>query len=235
MLGGTLDDSVGECFDKAARLLGLPINSSGGAAIEKHALLGDPSSYSMPAPMIGTPSCDFSYAGLKNAFRLHLERERKLNNLNENFNSKNAPLSGLEEVKDIIKLPDGVTADLCASFQNAAFLHLMDRLKRALDYVILKKIPITAVTITGGVAANKDLTRRVSELLAAHSSGLDLVIPPPSVCTDNGLMVAWNAVEKLSKGISDSSDSEEDVIPRWPLAEFVEIDFKSLNARKAKQ
>jgi N6-L-threonylcarbamoyladenine synthase len=80
LLGGTLDDSLGEAFDKAARLLGLDTSDcSGGVALEKAATRGDPAKYSFmkQPPMQRVPSCDLSYSGLKNAFRMALERLRK--------------------------------------------------------------------------------------------------------------------------------------------------------------
>ena len=79
----------------------------------------------------------------------------------------------------------------------------------------------TSLVVVGGVAANKELRLRLLDLLKERSrrdcvEPLPLVFPPGSLCTDNGAMVAWAGIEKLSVGISDSPHGQE-VIPRWPL------------------
>ena len=113
-----------------------------------------------------------------------------------------------------------MTADLCAAFQHAAFAHVEDRLDRALDYVHDYDIPITALVVAGGVAASTELRRRLLALLNARAdsegAALPLVFPPPALCTDNGVMAAWGAVEKLREGISDAVEGQE-VLARWPL------------------
>jgi tRNA A37 threonylcarbamoyltransferase TsaD len=95
VLGGTLDDALGEAFDKAARLLGLTCSSSGGAAVEAAAKLGDESSYPMTVPMRTKLNCDFSYAGLKNAFRMAVQSAREKEGLD--VESTNAPANQMEE------------------------------------------------------------------------------------------------------------------------------------------
>ena len=90
-LGSTIDDALGEAFDKAAKLLGLPY--PGGPAVEEAARTGDPARFALPRPLIGRPGADFSFSGLKTAVRLAAEAA--------------APLS------------DQDVADLCASFQAA--------------------------------------------------------------------------------------------------------------------
>ena len=100
MLGGTLDDALGEAFDKAARLLGLTCSSSGGAAVEAAAKLGDESSYPMTVPMRTKLNCDFSYAGLKNAFRMAVQSAREKEGLD--VDSTNAPANQMEESPTIV-------------------------------------------------------------------------------------------------------------------------------------
>ena len=66
---------TGEAFDKSARLLGLPANPSGGAALEAFAAFGDPRRFEFTPPLRGKPGCNFSYAGLKTGVRLAIEAE----------------------------------------------------------------------------------------------------------------------------------------------------------------
>ncbi len=106
-LGGTLDDAIGEAFDKTAKLLGL--GYPGGPQVEKEAASGDPQRFALPRPMVGRPDADFSLSGLKTALRLEAE--------------KIAPLSDID------------VADLCASFQQAVVDVVADRLRTGLDHV----------------------------------------------------------------------------------------------------
>jgi len=103
-LGTTIDDAVGECFDKTAKLLGLGF--PGGPAIEKAAQGGDPQRFALPRPMWRKPGCDFSFSGLKTAVRLAVEK---------------LPAGDPRAV-----------ADLCASFQRTVGDVLADRSANAL-------------------------------------------------------------------------------------------------------
>ena len=100
IIGGTLDDALGEAFDKAARLLGLTCATSGGAAVENAALKGNKNSYPMTVPMRNKLSCDFSYSGLKNAFRQAVQSAREKEGLD--VNSTNAPAKQMEESPEIV-------------------------------------------------------------------------------------------------------------------------------------
>ena len=104
-LGSTIDDALGEAFDKAAKLLGLPY--PGGPAVEEAARTGDPTRFSLPRPLIDRPGADFSFSGLKTAVRLAAEHV--------------APLS------------DRDVADLCASFQAAVTDVVADRAEHAMQ------------------------------------------------------------------------------------------------------
>ena len=83
VIGGTLDDSLGEAYDKVARMLNLPIGGGGGPAVEKLALRGDPSVVKLPIPMQHRKDCDFSFAGLKNAFRMAVVKMKEIRELGE--------------------------------------------------------------------------------------------------------------------------------------------------------
>jgi len=184
-IGGTLDDAVGEAFDKTAKLLGLPY--PGGPAVERCAADGDPRRFKLPRPMFGRPEPDFSLSGLKTAVRLEAERI--------------APISR----KDI--------ADLCAGFQAAVIDVIVDRVQVALQILRESGGNPNAIVVAGGVAANRAI-RAVMEEMAA-SLGLPLVIPPPELCTDNGAMVAWAGIERLSRNMVDQLDVRPRA--RWPL------------------
>jgi N6-L-threonylcarbamoyladenine synthase len=123
-LGTTLDDAVGEAFDKSAKLLGLPW--PGGPALERLAAGGDPARYALPRPLLGRAGCDFSFSGLKTAVAHAV--------------AKHPPGA----------LPEQDRADLAAGFQAAVAAVLADRARHALDMLPAA----TALVVAGGVAAN---------------------------------------------------------------------------------
>ena len=185
-LGTTLDDALGEAFDKAAKLLGLPY--PGGPEVEREAAKGR-ARIPLPRPMASREEPHFSLAGLKTALR-HEALAR-------------APL----EVQDI--------ADLCASFQEAVADIVKDRTSRALDLYQerLDAKAQRALVVAGGVAANQRLKAALETLAAAR--GFRLVVPPPELCSDNAVMIAWAGAMRLAHGLAD--DLAAPVRARWPL------------------
>ena len=184
-LGTTLDDAAGEAFDKTAKLIGL--GYPGGPAIEQAAAEGDASRFDLPRPLKGRPGCDFSFSGLKTAVR-HICANR----------------GG----------PDpAFQADLAASVELAICDALADRTLNAIAWFCRHFPEGKTLVAAGGVAANTRLRRRLASL--AESAGLRFVAPPPSLCTDNGVMVAWAGLERLRLGLSDGLDAP--LRPRWPL------------------
>ncbi len=177
LVGSTVDDALGEAFDKTAKMLGLPY--PGGPEVERCAASGDPRRFNLPRPMIGRREPNFSLSGLKTAVRLEVERV--------------SPLS----VKTI--------NDLCASFQAAIVDVLADRVKVALDLLQHSPWRPRALVVAGGVAANQ--TIRASLQRVADKMSTRLVIPPPQLCTDNGAMIAWAGAERLARGFSDGMDA----------------------------
>jgi tRNA threonylcarbamoyl adenosine modification protein TsaD len=196
IIGGTLDDSLGECFDKTARLLGLPVGGGGGPAVEALAKEGDPNAIPLTIPLLKRKDCDFSYAGLKTNVRRAAEK-----------------LAVERGVESAVELPNQDKADIAASFQNTAIKHLEQRLERAMK--MMEKDDIRTLALVGGVAANKELGGRLKAL--CETRGWSLVVPPPRLCTDQGAMAAWAAIERLKLGSSDDP-SNQDVYARYPFS-----------------
>ena len=176
-IGGTVDDAIGEAFDKTAKLLGLPY--PGGPEVEAAARHGDPARFALPRPMLGRPEPDFSLSGLKTAVRIEAER--------------------------ISPLSDQDVADLCASFQAAIVDVVLDRLEAALDMLQETASRPTAIVAAGGVAANERLRDALDA--AATLAGSKLIVPPAELCTDNGAMIAWAGAERLARGMVDGLDA----------------------------
>ena len=172
-LGGTIDDAIGEAFDKTAKMLGLPY--PGGPAVERAALRGDANRFPLPRPLHGRPVPDFSLSGLKTAVRL--------------------------EALKIAPLSDEDVNDLCASFQAAIVDILADRVRCALRLMRERGLKPNALVLAGGVGANQAV-RRVLHKVAADG-GTRLAVPPPELCTDNGAMIAWAGAERLALGLTD--------------------------------
>lgn len=196
VMGGTLDDSLGEAFDKTARLLGLPVGGGGGPAVEALAKEGNSTSVPLTIPLQQRKDCDFSYAGLKTNVRRAAE--------------KIAEERGVETPAD---LPIEDKANIAASFQNIAIKHLEQRLNRAIS--MIEEEEMKSLALVGGVAANMELRSRLEALCEKH--GWDLVVPPPRLCTDQGAMSAWASVERLLLGSSDDPTNQE-VHARYPFS-----------------
>jgi N6-L-threonylcarbamoyladenine synthase len=173
-LGTTLDDALGEAFDKAAKLLGLPY--PGGPEVERHATRGR-ATIALPRPMLGRAEPHFSLAGLKTALR-HEALAR-------------APLGAAD------------VADLCASFQEAVADIISDRTARGMDLYAARLGPDAprVLVVAGGVAANRRLQAALDAL--ARARGFRLVVPPQALCTDNAAMIAWAGAERLARGLID--------------------------------
>ena len=172
-LGTTIDDAVGEAFDKVAKLIGL--GYPGGPAVEQAARAGDPGRFALPRPMLGRPGADFSFSGLKTAVR--------------------------HAAAGIGPLTPQDRADLAASFQAAVADVLADRAGNAMAVFRARHPGAQHFVLAGGVAANAALRARLGTAAAAR--GFALMVPPPRLCTDNGAMIAWAGIERLRLGLTD--------------------------------
>jgi N6-L-threonylcarbamoyladenine synthase len=184
-LGGSIDDAPGEAFDKVAKLLGLP--QPGGPAVEAEAAAGDAKRFALPRPLLDRPGCDLSFSGLKTA----VLRARDL----------------------LITAQGGITMqdrrDLCAGFQVAVVDVLAEKTRRA----IALSPGLTALTVAGGVAANRPIRARLEAVAA--DAGIPFLAPPMALCTDNAAMIAWAGIERFRLGLRDGMDLV--ARPRWPL------------------
>ncbi len=138
LLGKTLDDSAGEAFDKVAKMM--DIGYPGGPAIEKVALTGDDTRFSLPKPLIGRKDCDFSFSGLKTSTRMLLQKGEIKSNQDK--------------------------ADLAACFQKVVAEHIIDRTKHALSQIDSN---YRHIVVAGGVGANLYLRSRLSELALGNN------------------------------------------------------------------
>jgi N6-L-threonylcarbamoyladenine synthase len=175
--GTTIDDALGEAFDKVAKLLSL--DHPGGPAVERIARSGDPKRFKFPRPLLREARLDFSFSGLKTAVRLQAEAL--------------APLS------------DADVADIAASFQAAVAEIVAVRSRQALAR-LQAELPAVApqLVVAGGVAANQTIAAALQEVCA--EAGARLVVPPIALCTDNGAMVAWAGAERFALGVRDELD-----------------------------
>ncbi|XP_074564155.1 putative tRNA N6-adenosine threonylcarbamoyltransferase, mitochondrial [Curcuma longa] len=209
-LGTTIDDAIGEAYDKTARWLGLDMRKGGGPALEELALEGDPNSINFSIPMKQHKDCNFSYAGLKTQVRLAME-SRKISPANDPM-----PMTNSEGRRS--------RADIAASFQRVAVLHLEERCQRAIEWALKIDPSIKYLVVSGGVASNKYVRARLNHVVV--NNNLQLVCPPPSLCTDNGVMIAWTGIEHFLSGrfdppppANEPEDAMFELRPRWPLGE----------------
>ena len=197
-LGTTIDDALGEAFDKTAKLLGL--GYPGGPEVEKRAAqCTNPKAalkrFDLPVSMRGRPGSDMSFSGLKTAVRRQVERLSEEGDLN-----------------------DQTIADLCAAFQQTCGLIVKNRLKNAVQRYLEMCPPDVNPTlvVSGGVAANQYLRGCLKQVCEKYN--LNFAAPPVNLCADNAVMIAWAGVERFRLGLQDDINIRPR--PRWPLTEL---------------
>ena len=170
-LGTTIDDALGEAFDKTAKMLGL--GYPGGPKVEKFSSLGDKDFFKLPEPIINRAGCNLSFAGLKTA----VLRESK-------------KISGNDKMK----------YNLAASFQNTINKILYKKTKIAIE-VFKEKTQVKEVKliVAGGVAANKSIRENLSSL--AKEMKFETVYPNIKFCSDNAAMIAWAGIQRFKKNL----------------------------------
>lgn len=185
LLGQSLDNAPGEIMDKAARrmkLRNMPEYSkvSGGRAIELAAMKSKkPEMFQFTTPLVRNRDCNFSFSGLKDALIRIVKKK--------------------EEEHGIIG--SGIIPqvyDLCGAFQLAIAEHIFHRTERAVlfsEKTNLLSTPCKNIVVSGGVACNDFIFNSIK--LLGDKLGYNVYRPPLKVCTDNGIMIAWNGIEKL--------------------------------------
>lgn len=190
----TRDDAVGECFDKSAKMMGLPY--PGGPHLEKlAAACSDPvrarKRFPFSIPMKGSKEIEFSFSGLKTAVRQALEHN---------------------------EMTDQARADLAFALQSILAETLAYRSAQAMERfaAVYPDTPNPSLIVCGGVSANKTVRSELDK--AANKAGFSLMAPPLEYCTDNGAMIAWAGVELMNAG--KTAPLSMKARPRWPLEEL---------------
>lgn len=192
ILGETLDDAVGEAFDKTAKLLHLPY--PGGPAVSELAKLGQPNQFHLPRPLLHSKNLDFSFAGLKTALLTQIKSAE----------NENATLS------------ESFKANLARAFVDSVVEVLITKLSLAMHQTNCYR-----VVVAGGVGANTQLREGLSQLVK-KLPGVSVLYPPIQLCTDNGVMIAFAATLRLLQNPKSIDHSDAfDVQPRWPLNHLV--------------
>lgn len=172
-LGTTIDDALGEAFDKTAKILG--IEFPGGPQIEKYAENGDKIGFVLPKPILHTSGCNLSFAGLKTAV---LHASKKIKNKQDKYN-------------------------MAASFQHTINEILKVKCKKAMEMFLQnnKKNKENYFVIAGGVASNKTIRKNLQQVCA--DMNFRYIFPPAELCTDNAAMIAWAGIERYKKRLVD--------------------------------
>lgn len=189
IIGTTRDDAIGECFDKIAKILGLPY--PGGPAIANAAKNGNPTKYHLPIPKVD--GLDFSFSGIKTAVLRAVQKELNL--------PITTPSYELQK-----HLSEQQIADFAASFQATAVDILIKKLKKAAE-----THPAKSVLLAGGVSANQLLRE---ELKKHFEKTHKVYFPEPKFSTDNGAMVASAAYFSIQSGEKASDPYQLDISPR---------------------
>ena len=187
-LATTIDDALGEAFDKTAKLLGLGF--PGGPMVERAAKEGVAKRFRFPPPLKGDARLAFSFSGLKTALRVKAE--------------------------ELQPLADQDISDLCMAFQVSVAASVSDRVARAMQLFQAKHPDRVAPVIVaaGGVAANQALRKALTNTASEH--GFGFIAPPIALCADNGAMIAWAGLERAALGLPADSIAIAPR-SRWPL------------------
>jgi len=189
IIGTTRDDAIGECFDKVAKILGLPY--PGGVSVDKASANGDPEKYHLPIPKV--PDLDFSFSGLKTAVIRAVQKELGLPITTPSYQLQN-------------HLTEQQISDFAASFQKTAIKILIQKIQKATEVYDVKSI-----LLAGGVAASRPLR---AELQNTFQHTHQVFFPEPKLSTDNGAMVASAAYYSIQSGETPSDPYELDISPR---------------------
>ncbi|MEY4464254.1 MAG: Sialoglycoprotease [Pseudomonadota bacterium] len=218
ILGSTIDDAVGEAFDKVAKMLNLAF--PGGPEIEKRAKFGNSHKYKFPKPIINSGNCNMSFSGLKTAVRTLIMNLKEINDtvVNDIAASFQFTIGEIlsSKIHDAIRAYERVVNDYYENIDSTAQLNLksfrQDEFKgkpaertKVREHRLHPQNSLGSsflndtVVIAGGVAANKYLQEVLSNSTKTH--GYHLIYPPIHLCTDNAAMIAYAGLERYNKGL----------------------------------
>ena len=189
ILGETVDDAVGESFDKVAKLLGFSF--PGGPEIEKFAQNGNFNAYDLPHPLKNKKNMNFSFSGIKTAVNIIVKNQKKIT----------------QKFKE----------DMAASFQNKIIEIIISKIERTINMLKNKNIDIADISIVGGVAANKAL--RNSLFNNDEISKYNIVYPPIEICGDNAAMIALVGLQKYKHKVKPDHSFNFKANPRLSIIE----------------
>lgn len=178
VIGKTIDDAIGESFDKVAKLLDL--GYPGGPIIEEYAIKGNEKTFSFPKPLCKKGNYNFSFSGLKTAVK--------------------------HQVNKITKLSEDNIYDICASFQYTVSEILKFKILESIKIFSLQFPNSKDIVISGGVAANKYIRKKLRQ--SVSNFGYKLSYPPTALCTDNAVMIAYAGSERVKNGLCSTLDFE---------------------------
>ncbi len=194
IIGTTRDDAVGECFDKVAKILGLPY--PGGPSIAKCAEKGDIRKYKLPHPKVD--GLDFSFSGLKTAVLRAVQNELGLPITTPSY-----------ELKE--NLSEQQKADFAASFQETACEILLEKVARALE----ERPEVKSIVLAGGVSANQVLKEKAQD---GRFGGVKVFIPELKWTGDNAAMVGAAAYFEVVSGVKETDPYSLSIAPRTDIA-----------------
>jgi len=188
LLGKTIDDAVGEAYDKVAMLLGL--GHPGGPKVDALAREGNDRAHEFPVSRLSKGSLDFSFSGLKTSVLYTVRGTPRPND------------QGLSTfAREASELNDAQVRDVCASFQRAAVRAIVLKLGRALDSLNEQGVEPKTLLVGGGVSANSRLRTELAEFAAKNQ--LDIRLPAMGYCLDNAAMIAGLAHCRLVRSDVD--------------------------------
>ena len=174
LIGESLDDAVGEAFDKVSKLIGM--GYPGGPEIEKLSKYGDENSIKLPHPLKKKKDLDFSFSGIKTAISLIIREQNIINN--------------------------EFRYNLSASFQKKVTEILENKFLLTLEFLDNKKINIRQIALVGGVAANKYIYKKIKNI--ALKNNINIIMPQKDMLSDNAAMIGWACLKKIKiKKIND--------------------------------
>ncbi|XP_047914452.2 tRNA N6-adenosine threonylcarbamoyltransferase, mitochondrial isoform X2 [Anser cygnoides] len=195
VLGQSIDIAPGDMLDKVARRLSLIKHPechsmAGGKAIEHLAQTGNRQQYTFRLPMQQYRNCDFSFSGLQNLINKTVIQKEKEEGIQEG------------ELLSCVK-------DIAAAVQHVVAIHIIQRTYRAMLFCIKNGIlspKHATLVVSGGVASNQYIRKGLQTL--ANANNFAFLSPPPRLCTDNGVMIAWNGIERLRAGLGVLNSTE---------------------------